>query len=85
MPTFIVTLAPATGTDALRLKINQALMDNLEFAFPDYSFQFVSDGAPAKQFTVRVSPASDIKPAPEQLEEVQIAVDRIATAMLAPR
>src|SRR5205085_12527262 len=79
MPMFIVKLAPAAENDPLRVKINQAVKSNLEFAFPGYSFHFLPERDLARQFTVVVSAECDPKPTADQIRAVQMAVNRIAT------
>ena len=76
---FIVKLAPVAESDPLRVKINQAVKSNLEFAFPGYSFHFLPERDLARQFTVIVSDDCDPKPTADQLRAVQMAINRIAT------
>ena len=77
MATFVVKLAPASEGDQRRRKINEAVRTNLPLGFPGHRFEFVEEDDVAEQFVV--IPSFSTKP--DELAEVQAAVDRIVTTM----
>ena len=80
MATFVVKFALANEGDHLRRKINEAIKTNLPFGFPDHRFEFVEEDHIDEQFVV--IPSFSAKP--DELAEVQAAVDRIVTTMTFP-
>jgi hypothetical protein len=80
MPTYWVTVAPANESDKVRLKTSDAIRQNLPFAFPNHKFEFVEKREIAEQFTVK----PPLGGKPDELAEIQAAVDRITTTALNP-